>query len=111
MEGYNNFPSYLIQGDNLVCFECNAKPVLWASVSMGIYLCTKCASDHRGYGVHVSFVRSLTLDKWSEDQSKVMEVSGNNRFKSFLMCYNLPRIMPFKDKYYTKAVQYYRELL
>jgi hypothetical protein len=28
-----------------------------------------------GFGVHISFVRSITMDKWSEDQLKKMKVS------------------------------------
>jgi hypothetical protein len=27
-----------------------------------------------GFGVHISFVRSITMDKWSEDQLKKMKV-------------------------------------
>ena len=28
-----------------------------------------------GFGVHISFVRSITMDKWSDDQFKKMKVS------------------------------------
>jgi hypothetical protein len=27
-----------------------------------------------GFGVHISFVRSITMDKWSEEQVKKMKV-------------------------------------
>ena len=27
-----------------------------------------------GFGVHISFVRSITMDKWNEDQLKKMRV-------------------------------------
>ena len=110
MQGYETFPTRLINGYNKNCFECKTKNVMWASVSMGIFLCTNCAGDHRGFGVHISFVRSQTLDKWSEDQIKVMEISGNERLKTFFMCYNI-KIQPGAFKYQTKAAQYYRDLL
>jgi len=28
-----------------------------------------------GFGVHISFVRSITMDKWSDDQLKKMKVA------------------------------------
>jgi len=28
-----------------------------------------------GFGVHISFVRSITMDKWSDEQVKKMKVS------------------------------------
>jgi hypothetical protein len=29
-----------------------------------------------GFGVHISFVRSITMDKWSEEQLKKMKASS-----------------------------------
>jgi len=50
------------------CAECTRgltpRPI-WASVSYGIYLCEDCAGKHRGLGVHLSFVRSTTMDRVS----------------------------------------------
>jgi ADP-ribosylation factor GTPase-activating protein 1 len=50
--------------DNNNCFDCNAIRPQWASVNNGIFLCLKCAGVHRGFGVNISFVRSLTMDNW-----------------------------------------------
>lgn len=43
-----------------------------------------CAGRHRSYGTHISFVRSLTLDKWTEDQVRLIEAGGNDAFRQYL---------------------------
>ncbi|CAD7930984.1 unnamed protein product [Amoebophrya sp. A25] len=49
------------------CADCGRadSSVTWASVTHGIYLCLQCAGLHRGLGVSRSFVRSITMDRWS----------------------------------------------
>ena len=50
-------------------------------MTFGIYLCINCARKHRSYGVHISFVRSLTLDRWTPKQIEFMKQGGNKRLR------------------------------
>ena len=49
---------------NTNCADCGRKPAKWVSVTFGCWLCAKCAGIHRGFGVHISFIKSSTLDEW-----------------------------------------------
>ncbi|KAI9749690.1 MAG: hypothetical protein M4579_006780 [Chaenotheca gracillima] len=49
----------------------------WASWSLGIFLCMRCASLHRKLGTHLSKVKSLSMDSWSNDQVDNMKRMGN----------------------------------
>ena len=59
------------------CVDCDTLGADWASISHGTLLCTDCAGRHRGLGVHLSFVRSTAMDKWSHTHLRRMELGGN----------------------------------
>jgi hypothetical protein len=44
---------------------------------MQILICFECAARHRSYGTHISFIRSINLDKWNRKQLKSIEITGN----------------------------------
>ncbi|CAE7584828.1 Mcm9 [Symbiodinium sp. CCMP2456] len=99
--------------DLCVCADCSALGSEWASVSYGIYLCVDCAGQHRGLGVHLSFVRSLAMDRWTPSQLRRMELGGSLRFRDFLAPFGLcdSSDSSLHARYSSRAASFYRRRL
>ncbi|KAL7677604.1 hypothetical protein ACOME3_003839 [Neoechinorhynchus agilis] len=61
------------------CADCGTQRPTWASVTIGVFLCIKCAGAHRKLGVQMSRVRSIELDRWTNEQLDIMQRLGNAR--------------------------------
>jgi Arf-GAP with coiled-coil, ANK repeat and PH domain-containing protein len=63
--------------DNANCVDCGAPNACWASINLGVAMCIECSGVHRALGVHISKVRSLTLDAWDRQVLGVLKAIGN----------------------------------
>ena len=62
--------------NNRNCFDCQSTPANWVCVNNGIFLCSKCAGEHRGYGAIISNLKFIMLDKLNEFQIELMKRGG-----------------------------------
>jgi len=102
------FEKLLSLSGNKTCIDCDSFNPQWASVSNGAFMCIKCAGIHRSLGVHVSFVRSVTMDSWSPIQLSRMKCGGNDALHDFWKDQKFPNNLSAQEKYDNEAMELYR---
>ncbi|XP_060915022.1 stromal membrane-associated protein 2 [Labrus mixtus] len=87
--------SLLALEENKFCADCESKGPRWASWNLGIFICIRCAGIHRNLGVHISKVKSVNLDQWTQEQVQCVQEMGNAKarrlYEAFLPeCFQRP---------------------
>lgn len=75
---------------NGACADCTAKNPDWGLTNWGVLVCKECSGVHRGLGVHISRVQSLTLDRWPFEVFQLIKSLGNEKTNKVLES-RLPR--------------------
>jgi len=97
---------------NNVCVDCPNLNPQWASISYGSLMCLECSGHHRSIGVHLSFVRSIQMDSWTERQIKAIEMSGGNKkVVEFFGKREIDKGMQIAQKYNSKQAAFFRDQL
>lgn len=69
---------------NKSCGDCKRnKHPRWASWNLGVFVCIRCSGIHRSLGVHISKVKSVDLDTWTDEQMQNMLRWGNTRANKY----------------------------
>lgn len=81
---------------NRICADCHEESPKWSSLGFGVFICTRCSGIHRSLGTHLTLVRSVDLDKWSDEQIIQMRTIGNQVANSYWEknASNMVRITP-----------------
>jgi len=61
--------------------------------------------------VHISFVRSIAMDSWPEQQLQLMKQGGNRACNEYLQKHGIAPRTPIKQKYESSAAQLYKLVL
>lgn len=76
------------------CVDCNAPNPTWLSINMGVLVCIECSGIHRDLGVHISRIRSLTLDRLGTAELLLARAVGNSGFNEIMEAELDPKFKP-----------------
>jgi len=100
------------QCGNNICVECGKLNPQWISVTYGIWMCIECSGKHRLLGLHLSQIKSITMDKWTEKEIEKIQHGGNKNFKDFIESHSAFNSQwTFEERYQSQLMALYRDKL
>ncbi|GAB5356459.1 hypothetical protein AAMO2058_000291500 [Amorphochlora amoebiformis] len=95
---------------NKKCADCGKQNPDWASLNIGVLMCLDCSGCHRNLGVHISKVRSLTMDKWSTAMvNNFKKIGGNTKVNSIYEAQLGNYVKPTESSDRDERYEYIRE--
>ncbi|OMJ21946.1 Arf-GAP with coiled-coil, ANK repeat and PH domain-containing protein 3 [Smittium culicis] len=110
LEHYNNIQEQIdcldhilkLSGNNL-CADCGIPDPNWTVINYGIIVCINCCGIHRSFGVHVSKVRSLQLDKLEPEHLHILQRMSNSSANSILTHDSESKVLPSSTPDFVQA--------
>ena len=97
---------------NKMCNDCGKMDIHWCSINNSVLLCPVCARTHKKFNPKISKIKSLEVDSWTKEEIALLKLGGNEKFTKMIKSYYIPLTKDNQEyKYYTKAAQYYRDIL
>ena len=100
--------------DNYICFDCKAEmtELNYFDVINGIFICSNCAQEHNKLSKDISRPMTGNISSLEENDLMLFYYGGNKNLTEFIkLNYPLLENMKIKNKYSTKAMDYYRKKL
>ncbi|KAI4731294.1 ArfGap-domain-containing protein [Aureobasidium sp. EXF-10728] len=106
MQNQQTLKSLVKLEGNKSCADCKRnKHPRWASWNLGIFICIRCSGIHRGMGTHISRVKSVDLDSWTDEQLQSMLKWGNTRANKYEI------LVPYSGKFLIAVSRYWEAKL
>ena len=68
-------------------------------------MCIECSGKHRSLGLHISQVKSITMDKWTEKEIDRVQIGGNKALKEFIESHDaFDETWSFEEKYQSQVL-------
>merc|ERR1712179_70180 len=99
------------QNGNNICVECGKLNPQWISVTYAIWMCIECSGKHRSLGLHLSQVKSITMDKWTQKEIERVEMGGNRAMREFIETHEstYDETWSLEEKYQSQLLALYRD--
>lgn len=73
-------------------------------------MCIECSGKHRLLGLHLSQIKSITMDKWTEKEIEKIQHGGNKNFKDFIESHSAYNSQWTFEERYQSQVRFIRAI-
>ena len=101
---------YTIDRLNKNCIDCNEYLPTIISLNNGVFICEKCAEEHKKLGNSISYLKNIQ-DTFDTYLIKYVQFGGNSKFQTFCINNDIDVNLPIEKKYKTVGINFYRKNL